>query len=251
MFSYILVYMLEKTFGFLSSISLVELSNINTPILRKLSETCPGTFQHSLQVSILASAAATKIGANAQLVRTGALYHDIGKMSNPVFFTENQSSVNPHNQLEFDQSAQLIISHVTEGIKIAEKALLPPALIDFIKTHHGQGKAKYFYNSYKNAYPDKAINEELFTYPGPNPFTKETAILMMADSVEAASRSMQEYTEENIQQLVNKIIDGQIADGLLKNAPLTYRDVEDIKEVFTEKLKTMYHTRVSYPDLKK
>lgn len=251
MFSYILVYMLEKTFGFLSSISLVELSNINTPVLRKLSETCPGTFQHSLQVSILASAAATKVGANSQLVRTGALYHDIGKMSNPVFFTENQSSVNPHNQLEFDQSAQLIISHVTEGVKIAEKALLPPALIDFIKTHHGQGKAKYFYNSYKNAYPDKPINEELFSYPGPNPFTKETAILMMADSVEAASRSLQEYTEENIQQLVNKIIDGQIADGLLKNAPLTYRDVEDIKEVFTEKLKTMYHTRVSYPDLKK
>lgn len=251
MFSYILVYMLEKTFGFLSSISLVELSNINTPVLRDLSETCPGTFQHSLQVSILASAGATKIGANAQLVRTGAMYHDIGKMSNPVFFTENQSSVNPHNQLSFDQSAQLIISHVTEGVKIAEKAMLPPALIDFIKTHHGEGKAKYFYNSYKNTYPDKEIDEKLFSYPGPNPFTKETAILMMADAVEAASRSLNEYTEENIQQLISKIIDGQIADGLLKNAPLTYRDVEDIKEVFTEKLKTMYHTRVSYPDLKK
>lgn len=251
MFAYVLVYMLEKMFGYVSSITLVELSNINTPILRKLSETCPGTFQHSLQVSILASAGATKVGANSQLVRTGAMYHDIGKMSNPVFFTENQSSVNPHNQLTFDQSAQLIISHVTEGVKIAEKAMLPTAIIDFIRTHHGKGKAKYFYNSYKNMYPDKEFDEELFIYPGPNPFSKETAILMMADSVEAASRSLKEYTEENIQQLVNKIIDSQIADGLLKNTPLTYRDVEDIKEVFSEKLKTMYHTRVSYPDLKK
>ena len=144
MFTYVLVYMLEKTFGYVSSITLVELSNINNPILKKLSETCPGTFQHSLQVSILASEAAAKIGANAQLVRTGALYHDIGKMSNPVFFTENQSSVNPHNQLSFDQSAQIIISHVTEGVKIAEKALLPKAVISFIRTHHGRGKAKYF-----------------------------------------------------------------------------------------------------------
>lgn len=251
MFAYVLVYMMEKMFGYVSSITLVELSNINTPVLRKLSETCPGTFQHSLQVSILASAAATKVGADSQLVRTGAMYHDIGKMSNPVFFTENQSSVNPHNQLTFDQSAQLIISHVTEGVKIAEKAMLPTGIIDFIRTHHGKGKAKYFYNSYKNMYPDKEVDEELFTYPGPNPFTKETAILMMADSVEAASRSLKEYTEENIQQLVNKIIDSQIADGLLTNTPLTYRDVEEIKEVFSEKLKTMYHTRVSYPDLKK
>lgn len=251
MFSYILVYMLEKVFGYISSITLVELSNINTPILKKLSETCPGTFQHSLQVSILASEAANKIGANAQLVRTGAMYHDIGKMANPVFFTENQASFNPHSQLSFDQSAQMIISHVSEGVKIAEKASLPKAITHFIRTHHGKGKAKYFYNSFKNTYPDKEINEELFTYPGPNPFSKETAILMMADAVEAASRSLKEYTEENIQELVNKIIDGQVADGLMKNAPLTFRDVETVKEVFTEKLKTMYHTRVSYPDLKK
>ena len=251
MFTYVLVYMLEKTFGYVSSITLVELSNINNPILKKLSETCPGTFQHSLQVSILASEAAAKIGANAQLVRTGALYHDIGKMSNPVFFTENQSSVNPHNQLSFDQSAQIIISHVTEGVKIAEKALLPKAVISFIRTHHGRGKAKYFYNSFKNQYPDKPINDELFTYPGPNPFSKETAVLMMADSVEAASRSLKEHTEESISALVNKIIDGQIADGLLKSAPLTFKDVETIKSVFVDKLKTMFHTRISYPDLKK
>lgn len=251
MFTYVLVYILEKTFGYVSSITLVELSNINRPILKKLSETCPGTFQHSLQVSILASEAATRIGADAQLVRTGALYHDIGKMSNPVFFTENQSSVNPHNQLTYDQSAQIIISHVTEGIKMAEKEGLPKAVVNFIRSHHGNGKAKYFYNSFKNKYPDQPIDEKLFTYPGPNPFSKETAVLMMADSVEAASRSLKEHTEESIQQLVGKIIDGQIADGLLRNAPLTFKDVETVKTVFVDKLKTMFHTRISYPDLKK
>ena len=250
-FSYILVYILEKTFGYVSSITLVELSNINTPLLKKLSETSPGTFQHSLQVSILASAAATKIGANAQLVRTGAMYHDIGKMANPAFFTENQGSVNPHSQLTLDQSARIIISHVTDGVKIAEKAMLPKAVIDFIRTHHGQGKAKYFYNSFKNQYPDREIDESAFTYPGPNPFSKETAVLMMADSVEAASRSLKEHTEESIRQLVDKIVDGQIADGLLKSAPLTFRDVETVKDVFVDKLKTMFHTRISYPDLKK
>lgn len=251
MFTYILVYMLEKTFGYVSSITLVELSNINTPILKKLSETAPGTFQHSLQVSILASDAAAAIGANAQLVRTGAMYHDIGKMANPAFFTENQGSVNPHSQLSYDQSAKIIINHVNDGVRIAEKAGLPQAVIDFIRTHHGRGKAKYFYNSFKNQYPDRKIDDEVFTYPGPNPFTKETAILMMADSVEAASRSLKEHTEESIRQLVDKIIDGQIADGLMRNAPLTFKDVETIKNVFVEKLKTMYHTRISYPDLKK
>ena len=251
MFTYILVYMLEKTFGYVSSITLVELSNINTPILKKLSETAPGTFQHSLQVSILASEAAEAINANTQLVRTGAMYHDIGKMVNPAFFTENQSSINPHSQLSYDQSARIIISHVNDGVKIAEKALLPTAIIDFIRTHHGRGKAKYFYNSFKNQYPDRPIDEEAFTYPGPNPFTKETAVLMMADSVEAASRSLKEHTEENIRTLVNKIIDGQIADGLMKNAPLTFKDVETVKNVFVEKLKIMYHTRISYPDLKR
>ena len=251
MFAYVLVYMLEKTFGYVSSITLVELSNINRPLLKKLSETCPGTFQHSLQVSILASEAAAKIGADAQLVRTGALYHDIGKMWNPVFFTENQTNINPHNQLAFDQSAQIIIGHVTEGMKMAEKEGLPKAVTNFIRTHHGRGKTKYFYNSYRNKYPDQPVDDKLFTYPGPNPFTKETAILMMADSVEAASRSLKEHTEENIVGLVNHIIDSQIADGLLRNAPLTFKDVEDVKAVFIEKLKTMYHTRISYPDLKK
>ncbi len=251
MFTYILVYMLEKTFGYVSSITLVELSNINSPLLKKLSEVAPGTFQHSLQVSSMASDAATKIGANAQLVRTGAMYHDIGKMANPAFFTENQTSFNPHDQLSYEESAQIIIGHVTEGVKMAEKASLPQNVIDFIRTHHGRGKTKYFYTMYKNKYPDKEIDESKFTYPGPNPFSKETGILMMADSVEAASRSLKEHTEENIKELVNKIVDTQLADGLLKNTPLTFRDIESIKNVFIDKLKIMYHTRISYPELKK
>ena len=250
MFTYVLVYMLEKTFGYLSTITLVELSNINSGILKRLSETCPGTFQHSMQISNLAAEAANKIGANAQLVRTGALYHDIGKLANPAFFTENQSGVNPHHNLSYEQSAQIIIQHVKDGIKMADKLMLPQAIKDFISTHHGKSKTKYFYNSYKNEFPDFKINEDSFTYPGPNPFTKETGILMMADAVEAASRSLKEYTEESISKLVNNIIDSQIADGLFKNTPLSFRDVETIKNVFIEKLKTMYHTRISYPELK-
>ncbi len=251
MFTYTFVYLIEKLFGYTSGVSLVEMSNTNTPLLRKFSETCPGSFQHSLQVSILATAAASKIGANIQLVRTGALYHDIGKMSNPGFYTENMSeNYNPHSQLTFEDSAKIIISHVNEGVKIAQKYNLPQQIIDFIQTHHGRGKAKYFYNSFKNAYPDKEINEELFTYPGPNPFSKETAILMMADSVEAASRSLKEYTEQSLSELVEKMINYQINEGLLKNTPLTFRDIEDAKTVFNEKLKIMYHTRIAYPDLK-
>jgi putative nucleotidyltransferase with HDIG domain len=250
LFSYTLVYILEKLFGYTSPITLIELSNINTPLLKKLSETCPGTFQHSLQVSILASAAGSEIGADTQLVRTGALYHDIGKMEHPVFFTENQKGdANPHRNLPFEKSAQIIIRHVAEGIKLAEKASLPKAVVDFIRTHHGTGKTKYFYHSFRNAFPDTPVDESQFTYPGPNPFSKETAILMMADSVEAASRSLNEYTDEKLCMLVDRIIDGQMADGLLKNAPLTFHEIEVIKTTFVEKLKTMYHTRISYPDL--
>ncbi|MDL2256105.1 HDIG domain-containing protein [Parabacteroides sp. OttesenSCG-928-K15] len=250
MFTYILVYMIERAFGYMSTITLVELSNINNPLMKKLSETAPGTFQHSIQVSILASEAAMKVGANAALVRTGAMYHDIGKLKNPAFFTENQKNVNPHDQLPFEQSAQIIISHVTDGVEMAEKANLPRAIISFIKTHHGRGKVKYFYNSFKNAYPDAEVDEAMFTYPGPNPFSKETAVLMMADSVEAASRSLKEYTEESVSQLVNKIIDSQLEEGLMKNTPLTFRDILTVKQVFIEKLKTMYHTRISYPEVK-
>ena len=249
MFSYVLIYMLEKIFGYLSPITLVELSNINNPLLKNLSEKAPGTFQHSMQVSILAVEAGEKIGADTQLIRTGALYHDIGKMDSPAYFTENQNRFNPYEKLSLEEGAQIVISHVTEGVKMAEKAGLPRAIIHFIKTHHGAGKTKFFYNSFKNNFPDEQINEEAFTYPGPSPFTKETAILMMADSVEAASRSLKEYTEEDIKKLVDKIIDGQIADGLMRNAPLTFRDIEIVKNVFINKLKTMYHTRISYPEL--
>jgi putative nucleotidyltransferase with HDIG domain len=247
-FAYILVYMLERTFGYVSGITFIELSNINKPLLKKLSEVAPGTFQHSMQVSILASDATEKIGGNASLVRTGALYHDIGKMANPAFFTENQTNVNPHDRISFEESAKIIIGHVTEGVRMAEKASLPQALIDFIRTHHGRGKAKYFYTMFRNKYPDREIDENLFTYPGPNPFSKETAILMMADSVEAASRSLATHSEEEIRNLVNRIIDSQLADGLHKDAPLTFRDVEDIKNIFIDKLKIMYHTRISYPE---
>jgi len=250
MFTYALVYFVEKMFGYISNVSLVELSNINSPLLKKLSEVCPGTFQHSLQVSILAAAAADKIGANIQLTRTGALYHDIGKMENPTYFTENQSGYNPHDKLDFEESAKIIIGHVKDGERLAQKHNIPQQIIDFILTHHGAGKAKYFYHSFKNAYPDKPVNEESFTYPGPNPFSKETAILMMADSVEAASRSLPEYTDETISNLIDKIIDGKTNDGLMNNTPLTFRNVEEIKAVFNEKLRTMYHTRISYPELK-
>jgi putative nucleotidyltransferase with HDIG domain len=250
MFSYILIYVLEKIFGYLSPITLVELSDLNNPLLKKLSETAPGTFQHTLQVSILASKAGEKIGADTQLIRTGTLYHDIGKMNNPAFFTENQNGFNPHEKLSYEQSARMIIAHVTDGIKMAEKAGLPKAIIDFIGTHHGKGKTKFFYNSFRNNFPDQPANEAAYTYPGPNPYTKETAILMMADSTEAASRSLKDYTDESIRNLISKIIDSQIADGLMNSAPLTFHDIETIKNVFFERLKTMYHTRVSYPELK-
>ena len=249
MFTYTLVYFIEKTFKYISNVSLVELSNINNPVLRKLSETCPGTFQHSLQVSILAMEAASKVGANMQLVRTGALYHDIGKMKNPTYFTENQSGFNPHDNLDFETSAQIIIDHITEGVRLAQKNSLPQQIIQFILTHHGLDKAKYFYNSFKNTYPDKPVNEEVFTYPGPNPSTKETGILMLADSIEAASHALKEYTDESISKLVETIVEGKMRDGLLKDTPLTFKDIETIKGVFNEKLRTMYHTRISYPEL--
>lgn len=252
LFTYPLLFLVEKTFGFTSNVTLVELSNINNNLLRRMSETVPGTFQHSMQVANLAAEAANRIDAKSQLVRTGALYHDIGKMENPVFFTENQSGgVNPHKNLNYEQSAQVVINHVTDGLKLAEKNNLPKVIKDFITTHHGRGKTKFFYISWKNEHPGEEPNEELFTYPGPNPFTKEQAILMMADSVEAASRSLPEYTEESISNLVDKIIDSQVAEGYFKECPITFKDIATVKAVFKEKLKTIYHTRISYPELKK
>ena len=251
LFAYPLLFILEKTFGFTSNVTLVELSNINNSLLREMSEIAPGTFQHSRQMANLAAEAANKIGAKSQLVRTGALYHDIGKMVNPAFFTENQSGVNPHKSLNYEQSAQVIISHITDGLKLAEKHNLPKVIKDFISTHHGRGLTKYFYISYKNEHPDEEVDAEKFRYPGPNPFTKEQAILMMADSVEAASRSLPEYTEESIGTLVDKIIDAQVAEGFFKECPITFKDIALVKALFKEKLKTMYHTRISYPELKK
>lgn len=252
LFAYPLLFLLEKAFGFTSNVTLVELSNINNDLLRKMSESVPGTFQHSMQVANLAAEAAIRIGAKTQLVRTGALYHDIGKMENPAFFTENQSGgVNPHKNLSYEQSAQVVINHVTDGLKLAEKHNLPTAIKDFISTHHGRGKTKFFYISWKNEHPGEEPDEERFTYPGPNPFSRETAILMMADSVEAASRSLPEYTEQSISNLVDKIIDSQVDEGYFKECPITFKDISTIKSVFKEKLKTVYHTRISYPELKK
>ena len=249
--SYPLLYLIEKAFGFTSNITLIELSDMNKNLLRKMSEVAPGTFQHSIQVGNLAAEIANKIGAKSQLVRTGALYHDIGKIINPIYFTENQSGVNPHEKMGSIDSAQMIISHVTEGVKLAEKYNLPSIIKDFITTHHGQGKTKYFYVQYKNDHPNDDIDELLFTYPGPNPFTKEQAILMMADTVEAASRSLPDYTEKTIRELVNRLIDGQVAEGYFRECPITFRDIAYAKTVLIEKLKTTYHTRLSYPELKK
>lgn len=252
LFTYPLLFMLEKTFGFTSDVTLVELSNINNPLLRQMSETVPGTFQHSMQVANLAAEVANHIGAKSQLVRTAALYHDIGKMEHPAFFTENQSGgINPHKRLKYEQSAKVVINHVIDGLKLAEKHNLPKVIKDFICTHHGKGVTKYFYISWKNEHPNEEIEEALFTYPGPNPFTKEHAILMMADAVEAASRSLSEYTEESISNLVDKIIDTQVSDEFFKECPITFLDIATAKAVFKEKLKIIYHTRISYPELNK
>jgi putative nucleotidyltransferase with HDIG domain len=251
MFTYPFIYILEKIFGYISNVTLVELSDINTSALSLLSETCPGTFQHSLQVSMLGTAAAVKVGANPQLVRTGALYHDLGKMINPAFFTENRmGGNNPHDKLTLEESARIITNHIPDGVKKAAEFNIPSAIVKFILTHHGKGKAKYFYNMFVNQNPDIPVDEEVFSYKGNNPDTRETAILMMADSVEAASRSLKDYSEESIRNLVNRIIDSQIADGLLNEAPLTFKNITTIKSVFTDKLASIYHSRITYPELK-
>lgn len=248
--AYILIFIIEKLFGFTSTVTLVELSDVNNPLLRELSEECPGTFQHSLQVANLATEAARKINANVQLVRTGAMYHDIGKLGNPAFFTENQHGVNPHEPISPEQSAQIVINHVKHGVKLAEREKLPSVIIDFITQHHGKGRAKYFYNTACNKNGTE-VDPAPFTYPGPNPQTKETSIMMMADAVEAASRSLSEHTDEALRNLVNRIIDSQIADGLLNDSPLSFKDINTIKETFIGRLKIIYHTRIKYPELKK
>lgn len=248
--SYPLMYLIEKMFGFTSNVTLFELSNTFKGLLRNLSEVAPGTFQHSITVGNLAAEVANRIGADSLLVRVGALYHDIGKMTNPVFFTENQAGVNPHENLQCKESARIIIEHVTEGVKLAEKANLPTIIKDFILTHHGRGVAKYFYIKYQNEHPEEVVDKEQFTYPGPNPFTREQALLMMADTCEAASRSLTEYTEESISTLVNRLIDGQVADGFYTDCPITFRDISQAKLVLTERLMSIYHTRIQYPEQK-
>ncbi|MBO4499422.1 MAG: HDIG domain-containing protein [Bacteroidaceae bacterium] len=247
--TYPLVFAIEKLFGFTSNVTLIELSNLNNPLLQQLSYNAPGTFQHSIQVSTLASEAANAIGAKTQLVRTAALYHDIGKLANPPFFTENQNGVNPHDSLSYEQSARIITQHVPDGRILAEKSHLPQDIIHFIDTHHGSGMAKYFYIKYRNEHPGEEADPTPFNYEGPDPDTKETAILMMADAVEASSRSLTEYTEDSIGNLVDRIIDSQVEEGHFTECPITFKEISQVKVVFKEKLKTIYHTRISYPEL--
>ena len=249
--AYPMMFLVEKTFDFISVITLIELSDTNKGLLRKLSEEAPGTFQHSITVGNLASEIANKIGAKSTLVRTGALYHDIGKILSPAFFTENQQGgVNPHDSLTYKESAQIIIAHVNNGVKLAEENNLPVVIREFILTHHGRGLAKYFYINYQNEHPDEIVDKEPFTYPGPNPSTREQAILMMADTCEAASHSLSDYTEESISNLVNKLIDQQVADGFFAECRITFYDIAIAKQVLIERLKAMYHTRIQYPTAK-
>lgn len=248
---YPLIYLFEKAFGFLSDVTLMEISDTNSPLLRELNSKAPGTFQHSLQVANLAEAGILKIGGDPLLVRTGALYHDIGKMKNPAYFIENQTpGYNPHDELEFKKSAEIIIDHVIEGIKMAKKHNLPENIIDFIRTHHGTSVARYFYTMHMNENPEAKEDIQYFQYPGPKPFSRETAVLMMADSVEAASRSLKEYSEESIAKLVSGIIDSQASDLQFEDSDITFKDLTTLKGIFSKMLNTIYHVRIAYPDKK-
>lgn len=249
---YGLIYLAERGFGFTSALTLVELTNVNSGLLLEFAQRAPGTFQHSLQVSNLATEAAKKINANALLVRVGALYHDIGKMTNPEMFVENQADgANPLITMDEQQAAAIIIAHVSEGLRMAKKKHLPSLITSFIASHHGTSKVRYFYNKYVNAHPGIEVDEALFRYPGPKPQTREAGILMMADAVEARSRSLSQITEQSIADMVETMVSQQIADGELSETPLSLKDVEDIKRVFTESLCSMYHHRIAYPELKK
>jgi putative nucleotidyltransferase with HDIG domain len=243
---FILIY--EKIFGLVSDVSLLELSNTNTPLLRLLAEKAPGTFQHSIQVANLAEAAANEIGANSMLVRTGALYHDIGKLENPMYFIENQSTnVNPHDELSNVDSAKIIINHVLDGIEIAKKYKLPDRLIDFIRTHHGTSLVYYFYMKEKSV-NENSLNINHFRYPGPNPFSKETAILMICDAAEAASKSIKDLTAHLIDDLIDKIVSKQMEEGQFRNAEINFKEIETVKKVIKKKLKNIYHLRIEYPE---
>ncbi|MDG1398761.1 MAG: HDIG domain-containing protein [Polaribacter sp.] len=247
--SIILIYIYEKLFGLVSDVTLLELSNTNTKLLRELNEKAPGTFQHSMQVANLAEAAANEIGANSMLVRTGALYHDIGKMLNPMYFTENQSTgVNPHNDLSPRDSSTIITNHVIKGVELAKKYNLPDRIIDFIRTHHGTSTTYYFYKKEQELNPDTKVDVKKFQYKGPIPFSKETAILMMCDAAEAASKSIKNPTAQSISDLIDKIINKQMSDNQFLNSDITFREIEIIKKVVKKKLMNIYHLRVEYPE---
>ena len=248
LFSYPVIFIFEKAFGLLTDVSLMELSNTNNKLLRELALRAPGTFQHSMQVANLAEEAAYAVNGNALLIRTGAMYHDIGKMDVPLYFIENQSTgVNPHDELTYEESAEIVTSHVYKGIELARRYKLPEQIIDFIRTHHGKRKAEYFYRLQKKDFPEEEVDEERYNYPGPNPFSRETAILMMADAVEAASRSLKQPDEESISELVENIIDQQMKQGLFENADITLKDITKIKKIFKKKLLSIFHLRIEYP----
>jgi len=246
---YPLILIFEKNFLFLSDTTLLELADTNQLLLRKLANEAPGSFQHSLQVANLAEEAARVIGVNPLLVRTGALYHDIGKVANPKYFIENQvDEKNPHDILDPRASSKLIINHVKNGVVLAKNYKIPVQIIDFIRTHHGTTTAYFFYKKFVDLYPDRRDMKKEFTYPGPRPFTRETAIVMMADAVEASSRSLNKFSEEEISELVDRIVYLQEQDGQFSDVPLTYKDISDIKGVFKKRLSNIYHARVAYPD---
>jgi len=249
---YPLVFIFEKIFGFVSDVTLIELSDTNQPLLRKLAEEAPGTFQHSMQIANLGEEIILKIGGNPFLVRAGALYHDIGKVATPEFFIENQAvGINPHDKINYKQSAEIIIEHVKSGVKMARKHKLPEALIEFIATHHGTTKAKYFYLKHQEDNPDKKIQDKSFIYPGPLPVSKEAAVVMIVDGIEAASRAMKEKTRENIAELVENMVEQKINDKQLEESELTFKDIKIIKETLLNKLMNIYHVRIEYPKEKK
>jgi hypothetical protein len=248
LFAFPLIFIIEKTFGFLSDLSLMELSDSNSKLLRELAFKAPGTFQHSLQVANLAEAAVQKVGGNPLLVRVGALYHDIGKIDMPQYFIENQTTfVNPHDELPFEDSAHIIRSHVIRGVEKAKKYKVPEQVIDFIRTHHGSMRLQYFYQNFLKSFPDVIPDEEQFRYQGPLPFSKETAVLMMADSVEAASRSLKNASRESIDELVESVIKTQMDQNQFLNSPVTMKDISDIKKIFKRMLISVHHARIEYP----
>jgi len=248
LFSYPLIFVFEKLFGYVTEVSLLELSNTNSKLLREMASKTPGTFQHSMQVANLVEEVIFEIGGNALLARAGALYHDIGKMEMPMYFIENQNTaLNPHSELSYDESAEIIISHVSKGIKIARKYNLPEQLIDFIRTHHGTRKTAYFYQKFKNDFPGEILEDEAYTYKGPIPFSKETAVLMIVDSVEAASRSIKIPNEQNINDMVESIIDEQVNSKQFVNSNITFRDIDKIKKILKKKMASIYHARIEYP----